>query len=226
MTPEKFVADFRGQIDFAFDQFRSDVGLIFERIKAAVTFFFLSGPGRAFDLFTFWEDVLGAFFEPINNLATNLTLAPARAILAAVVSASEAELGVGQSANYVMTVRSAKAQAVREMADAALVTLKRINFPQTSNLATVAFAAQRTQGVFSLLRSRLEHFVGKKISDSVKLLIGLLLTNLFRIAFSISAVTMIYAVWSSKKEWPSLSHSNPREYGTKKGRFHVPKQRK
>lgn len=223
MTPDKFVADFRGQIDFAFDQFRSDVGLIFERIRSAVTFFFLSGPAGAFDLFTLAESVLGAFFDPVNNLAANLTLAPARAILTAVVDAAESELGVGQSANYVMTVRAAKAQAIREMADAALLTLKRINFPQTSNLATVAFAAQRTEGILTLLRLRIERFVGKKISSSVKLLIGVLLTNLFRIAFSISAVTLIYAVWSSKKQWPSLTHSNPREYGTKRGRFHVKK---
>lgn len=221
LTPEKFVGDYIGLVNRAFDVFRKDLKEVVPKIRTAVGVFFLGPVGASYDLILFLESVLGAFFGPVQALSENLALAPARAILEQLASASEEELGIGQSSQYVMTVKAAKAVAVREMVDAALSILRNPIFPNSSNIATVYAVSQRLSGVGGILRLGVEKFIGKKISSAFKIGLAILVNNVFKLFFSISAVTLIYVFWRRSNKWPSLTHGNPREYGTKKGRFHT-----
>lgn len=225
MTPEKFLADYIGSVDEAFDIFRKDVKGIVDKIKDAMTVFYFGsgGIGFNFDLILFAETVLGAFLNPVRDLVTNLALAPAKAILGALAKASEEELGIGQSSQFVMTVRAAKAQAIRELCIGALVVIRDVNFPRTSNIATVYAVSERVGGIGALFRMGFEKYIGKKISTAIKVAVSLVVNGLFKIGFSISAVALVYAFWSAKKAWPALTHANKRVYEVKKGRFHVAK---
>jgi len=223
LTPDKFIGDFTGEIAQAFSNFSRNKGLFLERIKGAFVFFFLAGPGRAFDLITLAETILDAFVSPFTTLMSDLALGPARAILRSIADGAEEELGAGQSSQYVMTVRAAKAQCVREIADAGLTLLSSTNFPSTSRIATIYLLSNRVTGVLGTIRDGVEKFIGKRFSAFFKLGIAAAVNSAIRLALAASVVSILYVVWSNRDKWPALSQKNERAKETKTGRFRVQK---